>query len=83
MSFNSKLAAMNSYGWYTPPITVADNTGKVLGTSSAIKGSGISVPCRYVFSWFFFCFFKNLRLTENSWKRNYVLWNNSLFEMFD
>ena len=84
MLLNLKLATMNPRGWYPPPVIVVDNTGNAWGTSSAIKGSdGFSNPSLCIFSCFFSCFLKKLRLAKKSWNSNCVLWNNSLFEIFN
>ena len=58
-----KLKAGNNepiwHGWYPPHITVVDNTGKVCGISSAIKGNGgVSALPLYILLWFYLSFFK-------------------------
>ena len=59
-----KLKAGNNepiwHGWYSPHITVVDNTGEAWGNISAIKGNGgVCAPPLYIYFYGFTYLFLN------------------------
>ena len=75
-----KLRQFIPYGWYPPPSTVVNNTGKAWGTS---RTSSCLFMCIILYVYVVFCLFKKIRSLKKSLNKSYVLWNNSQFEMFN